>query len=1253
MRLLRCAKLSPLYNPKLALSAGDVTEYVAENEGDMQVGTGDENPADPTKASISPPDPPPAHTAPARPTDAAADARVAARTLLSHGRPSAALATLRGVGLLTVPSAESPMAVKISALFPPVRQQHLPRPPLPPADPSLPRTVGGYQVEAFVKSRAGSKAAGPSGLTYGMLSHLHPSAFSLLALVVNDIIRGDVSPEARMVLIRGRGVPLDKGGNRAGEPRPIVITEVLLRMADALLMRDSVRAIRAAVGPLEACLGLPGGSASFVHAARAILEADPENGIIIGDIVNAFGSFDREEALARVAKSVPAIYPLMRFLYDGPPAPVFFPTTSGQPLIIHPVCGCAQGSSSGMVFFALALAPSLARVRLNHPRVSLPSYADDCTVGGRAPDATAAWEDLKATIHDALNLRVNDGKTQVYFPPGMGAERHPALARRLPPRTVSSAAGEVSSPAEEGTAAPASPPIYGVVLCGAPLGDRAHCINYVSTAAASAIASLNDALSLCSPLLSSPVGEVEAPVQGLVYYTRAVFTAAASYIMRCVPPDIAVDALRSMDTAAVDAMLSAMGSQGAQAEQWPPGTAELWPLALAIPEKEGGGGVIPVGRVAPAAYLAGYATSVRYIAEVTRPFAPLSDNAAAKWLHDIHSRLLTDTVMRANLLRTRADALSVDAVLASANRPKLQAWLMEAANTLALKRLIVRAIELEKDPRTAMAAQQCLLCVQGAQGVSDMIFIQPSTASLRIPDQCMRLWLRRRFFIPVISRQYTCPSCKRVGDIYGYHALYCTGTGEPTLRHSSITDILRKLAADAASYRAISVLPKEPCINGMYDPFEGSPYDPTRVPPGGSVKIKYADLLIYVGGEPFLYDVRFVSPMTGESAEETLKRGESEKMAEYSGFSLPSGPPLTPLVFSSAGPVNVEVSFLVNFLLGMYDPPGPANPTAIEHTIVTPAHEQRTEIYRLMHVQTAIHTGLALLKTGARLPAGIRVLGVGDPTSLPPAIDSISTKTAGWRARMDRRGHPPADLAVARMPARRYAGWIDRQYTRLAIKFGDRIMPAFSGGRGPRNPPLPSIFPPLPSQESAAPPPPPLPPSPPPPTGARRAGVKRARAGEVDAAETGGGPPSSFSPPPSQGEPSAQSAERPRPVVADSFAVKGWTKLAWAITGLLETIPTLKLGAAPTPGAVGALLRNRPVGRSLDEYIPMAVESAARIALQPDMVQAARDDIAGRQTMLTALGTVWESICASASQPEALAILAEARGAGGALQRFV
>lgn len=254
---------------------------------------------------------------------------------------------------------------------------------------------------------------------------------------------------------------------------------------------------------------------------------------------------------------------------------------------------------------------------------------------------------------------------------------------------------------------------------------------------------------------------------------------------------------------------------------------------------------------------------------------------------------------------------------------------------------------------------------------------------------------------------------------------------------------------------------------------------------------------------------------------------------------------------------------------------------------------------------------------------------------------------------MDRRGHPPADLAVARMPARRYAGWIDRQYTRLAIKFGDRIMPAFSGGRGPRNPPLPSIFPPLPSQESAAPPPPPLPPSPPPPTGARRAGVKRARAGEVDAAETGGGPPSSFSPPPSQGEPSAQSAERPRPVVADSFAVKGWTKLAWAITGLLETIPTLKLGAAPTPGAVGALLRNRPVGRSLDEYIPMAVESAARIALQPDMVQAARDDIAGRQTMLTALGTVWESICASASQPEALAILAEARGAGGALQRFV
>ena len=182
---------------------------------------------------------------------------------------------------------------------------------------------------------------------------------------------------------------------------------------------------------------------------------------------------------------------------------------------------------------------------------------------------------------------------------------------------------------------------------------------------------------------------------------------------------------------------------------------------------------------------------------------------------------------------------------------------------------------------------------------------------------------------------------------------------------------------------------------------------------------------------------------------------------------------------------------------------------------------------------------------------------------------------------------------------------------------------------------------------------PPLPPSSPLPTGARRAGAKRARVETDNAAETGGGPSSSVSPPPPLDVPSAQSAERPRPLVADSFAVKGWTELAWAITRLSEVIPTLKLGVAPAPGAVGAQLRAKPVGRTFDGYIPVAVESAARIALQPDMVQAARDDIARRQAMLTALVTVWENICTSASKQEALAILAEARAVGGALQRFV
>ena len=167
----------------------------------------------------------------------------------------------------------------------------------------------------YLKSRRRGTGGGISGWTYDMLGTIADSELSLFVQLLIDITSGDVHADARSQLLHGRGIALRKPN---GNPRPVGILEIFVRLASGILVSALINDITTAIEHPDLALGTPAGTEALVHAVRGHLTLHPDHATKRDDITNAFNSVSSEAIFAALGNKIPALAKLLHFLYDTP-----------------------------------------------------------------------------------------------------------------------------------------------------------------------------------------------------------------------------------------------------------------------------------------------------------------------------------------------------------------------------------------------------------------------------------------------------------------------------------------------------------------------------------------------------------------------------------------------------------------------------------------------------------------------------------------------------------------------------------------------------------------------------------------------------------------------------------------------------------------------------------------------------------------------------------------------------------------------
>ena len=148
-----------------------------------------------------------------------------------------------------------------------------------------------------------------------MLGTIADSELSLFVQLLIDITSGDVHADARSQLLHGRGIALRKPN---GNPRPVGILEIFVRLASGILVSALINDITTAIEHPDLALGTPAGTEALVHAVRGHLTLHPDHATKRDDITNAFNSVSSEAIFAALGNKIPALAKLLHFLYDTP-----------------------------------------------------------------------------------------------------------------------------------------------------------------------------------------------------------------------------------------------------------------------------------------------------------------------------------------------------------------------------------------------------------------------------------------------------------------------------------------------------------------------------------------------------------------------------------------------------------------------------------------------------------------------------------------------------------------------------------------------------------------------------------------------------------------------------------------------------------------------------------------------------------------------------------------------------------------------
>jgi len=280
-------------------------------------------------------------------------------------------------------------------------------------------------------------AGGPSQWSGHMLAVLANDTVCLRGLMcmVNDIINGHLSPQARSFITASRLTPIYKDA-QTDRVRPIAIGEVLLRLASRILTNHVIPLAQ----PLLARqygIGKQDGTAQVVHQLQTCLtDTEMPLAAITLDLRNAFNECSRRHMMEAIyaRDELSLIWRYVDFSYSQP-SDLWVEGADGNlkaSRTLRSMQGVRQGDPLSPLLFALALQPVVKATYDDfHDRnANLVSYQDDTTI--------VAPVDIIFSVYDSfvqraaqIGLHVQPAKCGFMYLHSENVPPHPSVAARI------------------------------------------------------------------------------------------------------------------------------------------------------------------------------------------------------------------------------------------------------------------------------------------------------------------------------------------------------------------------------------------------------------------------------------------------------------------------------------------------------------------------------------------------------------------------------------------------------------------------------------------------------------------------------------------------------------------------------------------------------------------------------------------------------------------------------------------------------